>query len=371
MNGSIHILNAIPHQHIKPTIEVSANVEGDDNLSFYVWITDNKYRFGILDCNKIIPLNQSHFVCEEAKQVVNSLPLNPQHLLKVVEILQLSVKREITLDFLKSISRICNNCEDLAVDLIFSSLSEISSLASKMAYIQNVVTQEDELVSSLQKTSSGVKSLNFNFTESNLQQSNEAWVNLVKSLNQAIGSGDVDEIKITGLKALKAVPYEGDYFAYTSTIALESFGLHHRYCHDTAVFNGITHAELEDICRTVAYKVGHNLSLGYPLNVDADPLFYTDDKVELNVFHTVKYLMRILEKYPNKQIATKRDKSLCVVKIEKNIANVTFFFNNSTKHRYCLDHAKGIKDMKELLQNLVIITECVDIPTTVDRAELL
>lgn len=368
----IHVLNGIPLK-VLPLIEVSMNAEGIDSLPFYVWIVDNKYRFGILDCNKITPLNQSHYICEEAKQVVNNLPLNPQHLLKAIGILKLSQKQEITLNFLKSISRICNNNEDSTVDSIFSSLRDISALlTSMMADIKDAVRQEeDELVSSLQKTNSGVKSLNFNFTESNLQHPNEAWINMIKSLNQAIASNDVDEIKITGLKALKAAPYEGDYFAYSSTIALESIGLTHRYCHDTAVFNGITHAELEDICRTVAYKVGHNLSLGYPLNVDADPLFYTDDKVELNVFHTVKYLMRILEKYPNKQIATKRDKSLCVVKIEKNIANVTFFFNNSTKHRYCLDHAKGIKDMKELLQNLVIITECVDIPTTVDRAELL
>lgn len=127
----IHVLNGIPLK-VLPLIEVSMNAEGIDSLPFYVWIVDNKYRFGILDCNKITPLNQSHYICEEAKQVVNNLPLNPQHLLKAIGILKLSQKQEITLNFLKSISRICNNNEDSTVDSIFSSLRDISALLTSM-----------------------------------------------------------------------------------------------------------------------------------------------------------------------------------------------------------------------------------------------
>lgn len=76
-------------------------------------------------------------------------------------------------------------------------------------------------------------------------------------------------------------------FAYSQALAGESVEFPNyydvltnkfvsKYDPEHDVFNHVTHADLERFARIVAYKVAHNLKLGYKMDPKDDPLTYID-----------------------------------------------------------------------------------------------
>ena len=65
--------------------------------------------------------------------------------------------------------------------------------------------------------------------------------------------------------------------AYTTALSGESFDPQDGYYDpDTNCFQSVSHTDLERFARIVAYKVAHNLSLGYKMDPYADPLLYVE-----------------------------------------------------------------------------------------------
>lgn len=66
--------------------------------------------------------------------------------------------------------------------------------------------------------------------------------------------------------------------AYSEALAGESISdaMKAKWDPKSKVFVGLTHDELERYARTVAYKVAHNLSLGFTMDPANDPLTYID-----------------------------------------------------------------------------------------------
>ena len=64
--------------------------------------------------------------------------------------------------------------------------------------------------------------------------------------------------------------------AYSQALALESIGKIGVYDEPSETFNSVTHADLEHYAKVVAFKVAHNLTNGYTMDKNIDPLEYFD-----------------------------------------------------------------------------------------------
>lgn len=63
--------------------------------------------------------------------------------------------------------------------------------------------------------------------------------------------------------------------AYTTALVGESFDPQDGYYDpDSDCYQSISHGDLERFARIIAYKVAHNLSLGYKMDPYTDPLLY-------------------------------------------------------------------------------------------------
>lgn len=64
--------------------------------------------------------------------------------------------------------------------------------------------------------------------------------------------------------------------AFNRALAGESVhdDLKNKYDQDIIVYNGVTHDDLYRYAKTIAYKVANNLSNGFEMNKDEDPLTY-------------------------------------------------------------------------------------------------
>ena len=69
-----------------------------------------------------------------------------------------------------------------------------------------------------------------------------------------------------------------DNTAYNTVLALESIpdSITKKWNFGKKVYNGVTNEDLEKFVRTVAYKVAHNLSNGFEMDKDNNPLTYVD-----------------------------------------------------------------------------------------------
>ena len=64
--------------------------------------------------------------------------------------------------------------------------------------------------------------------------------------------------------------------AYSQALALESIGEIGAYDETSETFNNVTHTELGHYAKIIAFKVAHNLSNGYTMDKNIDPLEYID-----------------------------------------------------------------------------------------------
>ena len=71
-----------------------------------------------------------------------------------------------------------------------------------------------------------------------------------------------------------SVENKKDGFAYSQALAFESLDLGAKFDDSKKVFNDVTFDDIEKYAKTVAYKVAHNLSNGFVMDKNDDPLIY-------------------------------------------------------------------------------------------------